>query len=135
MKEVLMKRSVINNGRWEETGTEKFYRVSRWKKVYAEHVTPRHSLFDYATDESGNAPGNSNFDPDTATVTFFRHNGRKYAVSEFIAFGNSFWNPVLYSYEDENGKLCILSGTNQDFWNPLFVELDECGEYVRVYQQ
>ena len=121
---------------WYENKKQYFVRVTpRWVKVKTNYnVSPRNPLWDYARDENGNTPYQSNFDKNTATLDYFEWNGRKWAVEQFLALGNPFWCAVAFSYEDEDGKTNWLSGVDADnYYNPIYIELSECGEQVRVY--
>lgn len=112
-------------------------RLSRWIKVQQGYnITPRHSLYDYCTDENGFYPGQSMFNPENGTfLDFFRFNGRKYAINQFIIFGGIMGGyPPMW--EDEDGKIHYLSGyDSEDYYNPIMIESSECCEYVRVYQE
>lgn len=125
-----MKEIVTNEGRT-------LMRLSRWIKVRQEYnITPRHSLYDYCTDENGFYPGQSMFNPENGTfLDFFRFNGRKYAINQFIIFGGIMGGyPPMW--EDEDGKIHYLSGyDSEDYYNPIMIEPSEYCEYVRVYQE
>lgn len=112
-------------------------RLSRWIKVQQGYnITPRHSLYDYCTDENGFYPGQSMFNPENGTfLDFFRFNGRKYAINQFIIFGGCMGGyPPMW--EDEDRKIHYLSGyDSEDYYNPIMIESSEYCEYVRVYQE
>ena len=112
-------------------------RLSRWIKVQQGYnITPRHSLYDYCTDENGFYHGQSMFNPENGTfLDFFRFNGRKYAINQFIIFGGCMGGyPPMW--EDEDGKIHYLSGyDSEDYYNPIMIESSEYCEYVRVYQE
>ena len=111
--------------------------LSRWIKVYQVYnITPKHCLYDYCTDENGFFPGQSRFNPDDGTfLDFFRFNGRKWAINQFIAFGGMMGG-VPPMWEDEHGQLRCLSGyDSENYYNPIMIELSEDGEHVRVYQE
>lgn len=111
-------------------------RVSRWIKVQnAYNVTKRHSLHDYATDGRGYQFGNINFDPSGGTfVDYFVWHGRKWALDQFLRFGSMFCpHTILW---DEGGKTHYMAGFDRDnYFNPIMIEMDDCGEYVRVYEE
>ena len=107
-------------------------RRSRWIRVrQAYNVTPRHSLAYYAMDENGYREGQSRYDPSNGTyLDYFVWNGRKWALEQFLRLDY----PVFW--EDEEGKLQYLSGYDgENYRDPILIELDECGEYVRVYEE
>ena len=114
-----MKRFATTNGK-------EIVRLSRWIRIeYAYNVTERHSLHYYAEDtgDGGNA------------LTFFRWNGRKWALCQFYRFGTMFTPdapPMWY----EKGKLQYIAGYDaENYYNPVMIELSEDCEYVRVYQE
>ena len=116
---------------------KKIVRVSRWIKIRtAWDITPRHSLYDYSRDEYGRHPYQDGFDPTNGThLDYFRFNGRKYALEEFLSCGSA-WVSTTWQWEDENGKLQFISGVQQDnYFNPLLIEIDDGCEYVRVYEE
>lgn len=140
MKTIEMTITRCGNSGWHEDGTRKFTRVSRWISVkHNYNPSKRNSLYYYVTDGYGYKSGESKFDPENnggAYLDYFTWNGRNYAVEQFLALGNPFWNPVTYSYEDADGKKCYLSGVEmENYYNPIYVEFDECCEMVRVYQE
>ena len=138
MKTIKMQVSRCGAKGWNQDGEKEFVRVSRWITVKEDYnPTKRNSLWDYVEDENGYHPYNSNFDPTNGTyLNYFVWQGRKYAVEQFLALGNPFYCPVSYSYEDENGRLCYLSGVDGDnYYNPIYVEFSECCEQVRIYQE
>ena len=93
-------------------------RVSRWLRVQYAHVTPRHRLAEYA---------------DEGVLLFFRWQDRQYAIGQFYRLGGGLAAPV--TWYDEDGKLHYLSGVDCTVWhNPPMLEVDDGGEYVRVYE-
>lgn len=114
-----------------QNGT-KIYRVSRWIKIQqAYNITKRNSLYYYATDESGYREGQEKFNPDNGLYCdFFRWNGRNYAIEQFLRLDY----PIFFT--DTDGKLNYLSGyDSENYYNPILIELDDCGEYVRIYTE
>ena len=110
-------------------------RVSRWIKIQeAYNVTPRHSLYDYSSDEYGYNPQNDKFNPENGTsVYYFVWNGRKYALDQFIRFGSFMELGHYYGYV-ENGEKHYFSGYDSEtIFNSMLIEIDEYCEHVRVY--
>lgn len=100
----------------------KYKRVSRWIKIDTRPVTKKHILFDYA-DTYDCAEGEG-------LLTCFRYKGRLYALGQFMRF----IHPEFY--EDKDGKSQFLCGYDCTTWhNPLICEIDDCGEYIRLYEQ
>jgi len=132
MKHFEMERYFEN----EYRGKAKFNRISRWitvRNVY--RPSKRNALYEYfARDDYGNKPGDTDFNPDETNIDFFRFGGKTYAIEQFYALG-SMWVGDRYCYT-ENGEKHWLSGVDMygDLYYPLYIELDEYGEKVRVYE-
>ena len=93
----------------------KYNRVSRWIKLEYRTVTNRHSLYDYADD---------------GVLICFRHGGRLYALGQFMRLS------MPEFYEDNDGKMQYLSGYDcTEYYKPLVCEIDDGGEYIRLYQE
>ncbi len=138
MIKITFKSSILDNYGWTwENETREFMRVSRWIKINTDYnITPRHSLYVYAEDENGRTHWSDDFDAKTAFVDYFVYKGRKYAMGQFISLGNPFYCPVMYSYEDEDGREAFLSGYDSTaHYKPIYIEIDSVGERVRVYQE
>lgn len=106
-------------------------RVSRWIRIrQAYDITKRHSLHYYRMDENGYRDGQSNFKPENGTfLDYFIFNGRKYAIEQFLRLDC----PIMF---EENDKLQYLSGyDSENYYNPLLIEIDDSGEYVRCYYE
>lgn len=108
---------------FETLDNTKIKRVSRWIKLrVAYNITSRHSLYDYA-EKIGETEN---------CLDCFVYNGKKYALNQFIRMGSFFSPHVTMFYE--NDELHHLSGYDaENYFNPLLLELDDCGEYVRLY--
>lgn len=106
-------------------------RVSRWIMVHDEIVTMRHRLASYAHDSEGRVEGQTGFDPSKGLhLMWFRWNGRKWAFDQFLRLSY----PIMW--DDEDGKLNYLSAYDGENWyNPILIELSECCDYVRVYEE
>lgn len=136
MRAVVMKEQRCDSYGWHETGAKMFRRASRWIKVRTNYKpTKRNSLWDYVLDENGKHPNDKKFDPNSLFLDYFRWNGRNYAIEQFLCYGNPFWNPVTYSYE-EDGKRYFLAGCDREnYYHPISIEMDDYGENVRVYEE
>ena len=138
MKKIEMKVTRCGGSGWYEDGTKIFNRVSRWIKV-KQNYNPcsRNRLWDYVQDENGYKHYQEQFNPENGLyLDYFTFHGRNYAIEQFLALGNPFYTAVSYSYEDKAGKLFYLSGVDgENIYNPLYIEMDEYGEYVRVYTE
>lgn len=97
---------------------KKYERVSRWIKIHEKIITSRHSLYDYSEHIDG-----ENY------LTYFRYKNKNFALSQFMHLS------VPIFYEDTDGKLQYLSGYDStEFYYPLICEIDDCGEYIRLYE-
>lgn len=94
-------------------------RLSRWIKVRTDYkITERHSLYYYANDCGDGEK----------YVDYFIFRGRKYAIGQFFKLDY----PIFF--DEANGKTTYLSGYDcENYYNPLLIEIDGYGEYVRVY--
>ena len=61
---------------------------------------------------------------------YFRHNGRRYYLDDFMRLSY----PIMW--EDKEGKLQHISGYYATtFNNPYLIEIDDCGEYIRLWEE
>lgn len=137
MKRITMKERRCSHIGWEETGTRDFVRVSRWIKVKTNYSPcKRNPLWDYVQDGNGYKSYQEDFDPESGLfLDYFTFNGKNYALEQFMLLGNPFFTAVSYEYE-EDGKLCFLSGVDgEDYFKPIYIEMDEYVEHVRVYEE
>lgn len=118
-------------------GTQ-FERVSRWITVnIGERITKRNNLYEFSTDENGYNPSSDRFDPKNGVyIDYFKHDGKKYSLSQFVALGSVWCGGVPYMYEDDNGELGIIGAVDfyGDLYTPLYAELSECCEQIRLYR-
>ena len=107
------------------TDGKKIERVSRWIKIrQAYNVTEKHSLYYYA----------EKLEENENMLDYFIFNGRKYALNQFYRFG-TMWTPSPPPMFYENDKLHYISGYDaENYYNPLLIEVEECGEAVRIYR-
>lgn len=86
---------------------EKYTRVSRWIKI------------DYT--------------PTEAARPFFRHANKRYYFDDIMRVNYPGTTPTEIKAED--GETVLLSGYDSTtYYKPLFVELDDGGESVRLYR-
>lgn len=111
-------------------------RVSRWIKVRQNYnPSKRNGLWDYVRDENGYGPYSDKFDPETAMLDFFRWNGRNWALEQFYSLGGMMGGAPIF-FENEDGKLSYIAGyDSQNYFNPILIEVDDCSEYVRIYEE
>lgn len=118
------------------TDGNKIERVSRWITIQHNYNPGKQNrLFYYAMDENGYREGQEKYNPENGLyLDFFRWNGRTWAIEQFINMASPWAVPVMFY--DETEKLNHLAGyDSEDYYNPVMIELDECGERVRVYRE
>lgn len=138
MKDITMKKSTLGCSGWNESGNVKFTRLSRWIKIKQNYSpSKRNSLWDYVEGENGYKPCSEHFTPENGLfLDYFTFNGKNYALEQFLSLGNPFYCPVTYSYQTKDGKTLFLSGVDgENIYNPIYIEIDENGENVRVYSE
>ena len=113
-------------------------RLSRWIQVKQNYnVSKRNSLYEFSIDENGYKPGQSEYNPVNANyLDYFCFNGRNYAIEQFIALGSVWCGGAPYEFTDTDGKSTFIHAVDfcGDLYKPLYIELDENGERVRVYK-
>ena len=112
-------------------------RLSRWISIrHNYNPSKRNRLWDYVRDGSGRGPFSSSFNPDDGLcLDYFVWNGRKWALEQFLLLGGMMGGAPIF-FEDENGKTSYISGYDgENYYNPIMIELDECCESVRVYEE
>lgn len=125
-----MKKIIANDG-------HVLNRRSRWIPIRHNYrPNKRNRLWYYVTDSKGRREGQRDFDPSSGlTLDYFVWNGRTWAIEQFYSvYGTMGIMPIFF--EDENGKTSFISGyDSENYYNPILIELDDCGEYVRVYEE
>lgn len=128
-----MKHKVfIENG----TGAT-FERISGWlprQTIY--NPTSRHSMYYYRTDEYGYREHDSEFNPVNGTyVDGYKYKGTWYAVERFFALGSAFLGGTPFMPVADDGEQVVIGAMDMDgnLYNPLYLEMDEYGEYGRLY--
>ena len=113
-------------------------RVSRWITVRQNYnVNRRNSLFEFSTDENGYKPYQEQYNPENGTfLDYFVFRGKPYAIEQFIALGSIWRGGVPYEFIDTDGKSTFIHAVDfsGDLYNPLYIELGEYGDQVRVYE-
>lgn len=66
---------------------------------------------------------------------YFIHYGHRFRLDCFLRFGTP-WGPAIPPMWEEKDGLHYMSGIQANRWDaPLMVELDECCDRVRVWQE
>lgn len=96
--------------------------LSRWIRLQCTTVTERHSLSQYAEEDG--------------TLWFFRWNGRSYALGQFMRYGGP-WAalPGVPMWDEDDGLHHMTGYDMTDYHHPIEIEMDECCEAVRVWQE
>ena len=119
-------------------GKRRLTRLSRWITVRTNYnANKRNSLYDYVMDGSGYYPYQDEFNPEEGTyLDYFIFNGRTYATAQFVGLGSNVCPGEPYRFEDTDGTITTVSAVDFEgsFFNPLYLEIDEYGERVRVYE-
>lgn len=113
-------------------------RVSRWIKVQHNYNPNRaNSLWDYVTDLYGYNEHSEHYNPRQGLVLdFFRFDGQTFALSQFGLLGGPWAGGQPLTFTDTDGKLTVISGYDMDnYYSPLLMEMDEYGEYIRLYKE
>lgn len=127
------------NTRIITTDGKEIFRKSRWIKRRTNYnPNKRNSLYYYTCDGYGYRQGTENYNPvehGGKFLDYFRFNGRNYAIEQFISMSSPFAS-MVYQWEDKEGKLNFLSGyDSENYFNPILIEISDCGEYIRVYEE
>lgn len=122
---------------WYDAGAKDFVRISRWIRVRENYnPSPRNPLWYYAMDGYGHTTSDDKCNTNELYLDYFEHRGRKYAIEQFWALGNPFYAATIVSYRGKDGKTHFLSGVDSEaLYDPIYIELDEYGERVRLYQE
>lgn len=127
-----MKQFITTDG--EHTVT----RLSRWITIRTNYnANKANSLYDYVTDENGYRTHQDGYDPAGGTyLDYFRFGGRTYAIEQFISLGSIWISGRPYHFIDTDGTPASVVAVDfdGDLYDPLYIEVDEYGERVRVYQ-
>lgn len=103
--------------------------ISDWIEIETTYVDENdEDLFDYADkyDEYVNEEyGNIEY-----PVSYFEFNGERYALDRFL----SRWGMVGFDQKCERYPKFIDGYDSHEYFNPLYIELSDDGEYVRLWE-
>ena len=110
-------------------------RLSRWITVkHAYDITPRHSLYDFCTDENGYRPWQLEFNPVNGTyLDYFEWKGEKYAIAQFICYGGMAEFGHFHGYIENGEKHYFAGYDSMTIFDSMLSETDKYLERVRVY--
>lgn len=123
-------------------GKNKVTRLSRWIQIrtdYARRINKNNSNYDYYTDGAGYRVYDDKFDPTEGVyLDYFTYKGKKYPISRFYALGSMWLSMRPYEFIDTDGKPSYIGAMDMDgdlyiTGDTLYLEMDEYGERVRVY--
>ena len=133
-----LKINLTNKPRITADNEHTVTRLSRWITIRTNYnVSKANSLYDYSTDENGYRPYQDGYDPTNGTyLDYFRFGGRTYAIEQFILLSSMWIGGRPYHFIDTDGTPASVIAVDMDgdLYDPLYIELDEYGERVRVYQ-
>lgn len=117
----------------DEKGQE-YTRLSRWIKIKTNYnPNNKNRLECYIHDGFGYSKYSDSYDPknhDGKYLDYFTFQGRNYSIDQFLRLDY----PIFY--QNKEGKTCFLSGYDlENYYNPLLIEIDESGEYIRLYEE
>ena len=97
----------------------KVERVSKWIKIRASYVTPKHRLHGYS---------------DEGTLLYFKYDGDRYALGQFMRFD---FGPSAKKMYVKDGKedICLAGYDATEYYRPLMIEINSTGEAVRLYRE
>ena len=104
------KKTFIADGRNYQKG-------SRWIKIQHDIIRGKnHCLYDYKDNDN--------------SISFFTHNSKKYAISQFIQLSY----PIMIEINEED--TAIIGGYDIECsYKPYLLEISNCGEYVRLWEE
>lgn len=125
--------------KWENGTTElkRFTRVSNWIEIkHAYKVNKNNQLWDYVVDSNMNPSYSERFDSSFGVeLDYFKFKSESYALGQFLRIGgsaDSFGHRVGYIENDDFHLLHAVD--SHPIYKPLYLEFDEFGERVRLYE-
>ena len=102
-----------------------YVRLSNWTNIRTLYdITPRHRLWDYATDGSGWRPGQTLFDPTYGTYcSVFRFRGQDIPTERFYGIGSMAVSGGPIPYTTKDGKTAFITAVDLDgnLYDPLYL--------------
>ena len=91
----------------------KYQKGSEWIKIHFGMIkNKKHSLYDYKEEDN--------------SITYFTNSGKKYAISQFMRLSY----PITI---EDIGIICSYDTTCS--YKPFLLELSDCCEYVRLWEE
>ena len=126
------KQFILKN---EHGETETITLVSRWIKIQQNYnANKRNNLHYYITDGNGNKINSPDFNRvDGTYLDYFTFRGRNYAIDQFYRLESMWINSHNRIIRDGRETINICAVDAENYYNPLYMEIDSAGECVRLY--
>lgn len=103
-------------------------KVSRWITINDKMITSRHHLWNYGYNENGDRT-----DTDKKRyILSFRWNNREYCLEQFLS---RFSFIVGFDQDCKEYPSYITGYDGENYFNPLYCELDEVNLKIRLYTE
>lgn len=94
-----------------ETTGGNFTRLSDWTEIYHRHIIDGY-------------------------VSYFDFDGITYALDEFLGLGTYWINEPVHNFIDFDGTHASIIGIEDTgYMHPIYIELSDCRDYVRIYEK
>ena len=88
-----------------------FTRLSDWTEIYHRHIIGGY-------------------------VSYFDFDGMTYALDEILRLGTPWLSEPMHDFIDIDGSFSSIVGVEAtSYMHPIYIELSDCGDYVRVYER
>lgn len=114
---------------------ETITRVSRWISIKQNYnANKRNSLHYYISDGYGNKIDSPDFNrADGTFLDYFTFKSRNYAIEQFYRLDSMYIGSENRIIKDGRETINICAVDVENYYNPLYLEIDESGERVRLY--
>lgn len=103
-------------------------KVSRWITINDKRITRRHHLWEYGYNDDGDR---TDEDKQRYIMSFKWHN-REYSLEQFLS---RFSVMVGFDHDCKEYPSYITGYDGENYFNPLYCELDEVNLKIRLYQK
>ena len=128
-----MNKQFIYINRYGEKET--ITRRSRWIQIRQNYnPNKRNALAYYITDGNGYHIHDKEFNRGEGLyLDYFKYRGRNYALSQFYRLESMMMSSENRILKDGKDTVIICAVDAENYYNPLYLELNETGEAVRLY--